>query len=120
MHDQDNPGYLWCDVLESAEKLVGVQSDTANHVADDVRSIGGLALAAGEVTLDRTSKVLLGNTKDDLALLAARLWKVEFEDGLEVVGDDTLGDEVNVLERLDMAPCTMSAIARSLSLRIRV
>lgn len=107
-------GLLNITVLEAAEKLVGVESDTANHVADDVRSIGGLALEAREVALDRTSKVLLGNTKDNLALLAARLGKVEFEDGLEVVGDDTLGDEVNVLERLDMAPCTVSAIARSL------
>jgi hypothetical protein len=90
-------------VLESAEKLVGVESDTANNVANDVRGIGGLALEAGEESLDRTSKVLLGNTEDNLGLLAA-LGEVEFEDRLEVVRDDTLTDEVDVLESLDVTP----------------
>lgn len=97
-------GLLNIAVLESAEKLVGVQSDTANHVADNVRGIGGLALEAGELSFDRTSQVLLGNTEDNLGLLAARLGKVEFEDRLEVVRDDTLSDEVDVLESLDVAP----------------
>jgi hypothetical protein len=107
-------GLLDITVLESTEKLVGVQSDTANHVANDIRGIGGLALEAGELSLDRTSEVLLGNTEDDLGLLAA-LGKVEFEDRLEVVRDDTLSDEVDVLESLDVAPCTKSVIAHLLA-----
>lgn len=81
-----------------------MESDTANNVADDVRGIGGLALEAGEEALDRASKVLLGDTKDDLGLLAAGLGEVEFEDRLEVVRDDTLSDEVNVLKSLDVTP----------------
>lgn len=102
-------GLLDIAVLESAEKLVGVQSDTANNVANDVRGIGGLALEAGEESLDRASKVLLGNTEDNLGLLAD-LGEVEFEDRLEVVRDDSLTDEVDVLESLDVTPwqCQLS------------
>lgn len=97
--------------LEATEKLVGVQSDTANHVSDNVRGVGSLALDSGEDALDRTSKVLLGDTQDDLGLLAARLGEVELEDGLEVVRHDTLGDEVDVLKSLDVAPGSIVSIA---------
>lgn len=105
-------GLLDIAVLESTEKLVGVESDTANNVADNVRGIGSLALEAGEEALDRASKVLLGNTENDLGLLAACLGKVEFEDRLEVVRDDTLSNEVNVLKSLDVTPFLKCQLSR--------
>ncbi len=87
--------------LEVAQELVGVQADAANNVRDNLRGIGGLALQTREFALDGTSQVLLGDTEGDLALLAA-LGEVELEDRLEVLGADTLGDEVDVLEGFDM------------------
>ena len=85
-------------VLEALEELAGVGADAAKEGSDDLGGIGRLARDTGEGCADLTSEPLVDNTEDDLGLLSAGLGEVELERVLEVVGHDTLGDEVDGLK----------------------
>jgi len=74
-----------------------VQSDASEQVGDDFRGIASLALDACEVGLDASCQVLVLDTENDLLLLAD-FWEVELEDGAQVLGENTLRDEVDVLK----------------------
>jgi hypothetical protein len=89
--------------LEVAQKLVGVQTNAADDVGDDFRGVGSLVVQSGEFALDGTSKVSLGDTQDNLGLFAARFGEVEFEDGLEIVGADAFGNQVDIFKSFDVA-----------------
>lgn len=93
---------LLITLLETLEELVGVKTDTAQEVGGNIASVASLAFDAGEDSLDATGQVLVGKADGGLGLLGGR--EVHLEGGLEVVGHDTLGDAVDVLEGVGGVP----------------
>lgn len=89
-------------LLELLEKLGSVQAEAAQQIGDNLADFGSLALDVGKVRLDASGQVLLLNTESNLVLLAG-VRDVHLKNGLEVVGADTLGDVVLVLESLGSA-----------------
>lgn len=71
--------------FQVAEKLLCVETNTADDIGNNIRGIGGFAGHAGEDGLDATGQVLLRDTKHDLGLLARGLREVQLEDVLEVI-----------------------------------
>lgn len=89
-------------LLEALEQLVGVKANASEEVGGNIAGVASLALNTGENGLDATGQVLVGEANDDLALLG--VGEVHLEGGLEVVGHDTLGHAVDVLEGVGSVP----------------
>ena len=99
--------------LQGGEKLVAVETETTEEVLDD---LVGLAVDEREGGLDGTGQVLVGDSEDDLLLLAA-LGKVGLKETKKVLTRDTLRNVVRVLERLGGTPGKESAMIATASRR---
>lgn len=85
--------------LELLDELAGVLAETTEEVSDDFRGLGGLAGEVGEGGLDASSQVALAQSEGD-GLLLASLGEVGFEGRAQEVGEDTLRDVVDLLQRI--------------------
>jgi hypothetical protein len=99
--------------LKRLQQLVAVQPQATEQI---LHNLVRFAVDARESGLDGTSQVLVGNTEDNLLLLAA-LGEVQFQKGQEVGVGNTLGDVICVLERLGSTPKILpSALARTIDI----
>lgn len=94
-------------LLQLLEKLGAMKPQSTKQILDDLVR---LAVDTGKGSLDGTSQVLVGDTKDNLFLLAA-LGKVDFEERFQVVAGDCLGDVVRIFKGLSCASDCFFAIA---------
>jgi hypothetical protein len=85
--------------LELLDELARVLAETTQEVSDDLGGLGSLAGEVGEGGLDATSQVALAQTEGD-GLLLAGLGEVGLEGRAQKVGEDALGDVVNLLQRI--------------------
>lgn len=85
--------------LELLDKLARVLTQTTKQVSNDFGGLGGLAGEVGERRLDASGQVALADTKGD-SLLLAGLGKVGLEGRAQKVGEDALGDVVDLLQRI--------------------
>lgn len=81
-----------------------METDTTEERGDHFRGIRGLALNAGEHGADLAGQSLVNDSEDNLALLSARLGHVEFQGLLQVVGHDTLRDQIDRLQTVGGRP----------------
>lgn len=86
-------------ILKALEQLLSVGSDTTKQIGGNVAGIGGLGVDSGESSLNGTSKVLVLNGEGDWRL-AAGLGEVELEVRSQVLIQDTLGNIIDVLQRI--------------------
>lgn len=94
---------------ETLEELSSVETETTEHVRDNLAGVAGFALEAGVGSLDAGGQVLVQQTEDDLALLAG-LGEVQVEERDEELGGDTFGDIVDFAECLLVVSATELAI----------
>jgi hypothetical protein len=85
--------------LELLDELARVLAQTTEKVRDDLRGFAGLAGEVGEGGLDASSQVLLADTESD-GLLLSGLGEVGLEGRAQEVGEDALGDVVDLLQRI--------------------
>lgn len=85
--------------LKLLNELAGVLAQATEKVSDDFGGLRGLAGEVGEGGLDASSQVALAQSKSD-GLLLAGLGKVGLEGRAQEVGEDALGDVVNLLQRI--------------------
>lgn len=86
-------------LLQLLEKLGAMKPQSTKQILDDLVR---LAVDTGKGNFDGTSQILVGDTKDNLFLLAA-LGKVDFEERFQVVAGDCLGDVVRIFKGLSCA-----------------
>lgn len=86
-------------LLQALQQLLGVRSDATEKVGGDVAGVGSLSVNTGEGSLDGTTQVLVLNSEGDRRL-AGGLGQVELEVGSQVLVQNTLGDIVDVLQRV--------------------
>lgn len=85
--------------LELLDELARVLAQTTEEVSDDFGGLGGLAGEVGEGSLDASSQVALAQSEGD-GLLLAGLGEVGLESRAQEVGEDALGDVVDLLQRI--------------------
>jgi hypothetical protein len=85
--------------LELLDELARVLAETTEEVRDDFGCLGGFAGKVGEGGLDASGQVAFAQTKGD-GLLLANLGEVGLESRAQKVGEDTLGNVVDFLERI--------------------
>jgi hypothetical protein len=86
-------------LLQALQQLLGVRSDATEEVGGNVAGVGSLSVNTGEGSLDGTTQVLVLNSEGDRRL-AGGLGQVELEVGSQVLVQNTLGDIVDVLQRV--------------------
>lgn len=94
-------------LLQLLKQLRAMKPQTTKQVLDNLIR---LAVDASERSLDGTSQVFVGDTKDDPLFLAA-LGKIDFEERFQMVARDPLRDVIRIFKRLRCTSNCFSAIA---------
>ena len=85
--------------LELLDELARVLAETTKQVGDNFGCLGSLAGEVGKSSLDATGQVAFAESKRD-GLLLAGLGKVGLERRAQEVGEDTLRDVIDLLQRV--------------------
>jgi len=91
-------------ILQTLQQLLRVMPKTAQKICHNLRSVARLAHHAREFVANRPCQLLVCHAQNNLALLPAGLRQVEFQNLAEVVGQDALGNLVNILKALGVIP----------------